>query len=79
MALTPEQVASLTLADIEAIASRFDGAVRTIRDAQALLGGAPVASGAAPQPIRAAHHLTPQEIAEAKALKAQFASSAGEQ
>ena len=37
--MTPEQMDSMTLADLEAMAKRFGAAVATIREAQALLGG----------------------------------------
>lgn len=42
--MTAEDISQLTLADLEAIAERFSGAVRTIREAQALLGGQPMAN-----------------------------------
>ncbi len=37
--MTPEDLASMTLGDLEALAERMDRASRTIRDAMALLGG----------------------------------------
>lgn len=41
MGLTTEQMSSMTLADAEAVASRLEGAARTIRESLAMLGGAP--------------------------------------
>lgn len=49
--MTAEQMAALTLADIEAIAERYSGAVKTIREATSLLsGGVGVAVASAPPP-----------------------------
>lgn len=65
MGLTTEQTASLTLADLEAIAARFAAAVAAIREAQALLGGtappvvAPTPARIAPQAV-----LTPEQQRE---------------
>lgn len=56
MAMTPEDMARLTLADLEAIAARFSAAVATIREAQALLGGASLPA----QPQRPASAPAPQ-------------------
>jgi len=70
MALSNEDMARLTLADLEAVAARFAGAVATIREAQALLGGgvaAPVAHVPAPvAPARpvAAQVISPEQQAE---------------
>jgi hypothetical protein len=55
--VTPEAMDALTLADLEAIASRFDGAVRTIREAQSLLGGSP--TPAAHAGVAVTFHPTP--------------------
>lgn len=46
--MTPEQISALTLAELEQIAGRFEGAVKTIREAQALLGGSSAPAQAAP-------------------------------
>lgn len=53
MALTPDDMSRLTLADVEAIAARFSAAVQTIRESQALLGGAPAVETTRPAIIRA--------------------------
>ncbi len=37
--MTPEEIGNMTLDDLEAMAQRFGAAVKTIREAQALLGG----------------------------------------
>lgn len=61
MGLTPEQIGALTLVDLEAIGERFGSALKTIRDAQALLGGGPVAiatTGIA-APVAPVRHLPP--------------------
>lgn len=46
--MTPEDISTLTLADLEAIAGRMEHAARTIRDAMALLQPAQVQMG---QPV----------------------------
>lgn len=70
MALTPDEISKLTLADVEAIASRFSAAVQTIREAQALLStGAPPASAQPTSPVR---DFTASELAQREALRRQF-------
>lgn len=51
--MTPEELGTLTLADLEAMATRLEGAARTIRDAMTLLHGAPQAglTQVAPPPV----------------------------
>jgi hypothetical protein len=71
--MTPEDVARLTLADLEAIAARFSAAVATIREAQALLGGAaPLPTQSARPsnaPTPAAQIVTPEQQAELSAWR----------
>lgn len=72
--MTAKQLSALTLADIEAIAERLGAAARTIRDAQALLGGgAPVEAQlevrpTAPAPPALKVRWTPAEQAERERL-----------
>lgn len=72
--MTPKEIGKLTLADLEAIAARFESAARTIREAQSLLGGAPAAQAPAPAPVHRLRpstkgaQLTEEEIAEREAL-----------
>lgn len=69
--MTAEQMAALTLADIEAIAERYSGAVKTIREATSLLGGGvlgPVAI-AAPPPQ---NNFNASEVAERQRLLSQI-------
>lgn len=73
MALTPEQIASLTLGELEAIAERFAAAVDTIKTAQSLI--APVTPVVAPPPAPASSgvpriQLSPAEQATRDALLA---------
>lgn len=76
--MTPEEIGALTLADLEAMAARFGAAVKTIREAQALLGGrhnlehgAPAENPPPAQP--APPVLRPNEMAERARLMRQFA------
>lgn len=74
MALTAEQLGQMTLADAEALATRLESAARTIRDAMALMGGAPSVSSpvvlhnasATPAPVV---QWTPEEMAERERLR----------
>lgn len=61
-------MAALTLADIEAIAERYSGAVKTIREASALLGVGPpiVASVTVSSP--SVNNFTPAEMAQRQKL-----------
>lgn len=77
MALTSDEIGNLTLAEVEAIATRYAAAVQTIRDAQALLGGGVVPPPAVPEPYvhRAVHvpvparqRLNAAELAEKERL-----------
>lgn len=83
--MTAEEIGKLSLADLEAIAVRFEGAVRTIREAQALLGGvAPMAAAAPVAPPRLLRpstkglQLTPDELAQREALMADRRASSSE-
>ncbi len=77
--MTPEELGRMTLADLEAAATRFGAAVATIREAQSLLG-APVhavapAIQSAPvvaQIARPANFFTATEQAEKARLLQQF-------
>lgn len=74
--MTAEEIGKLSLADLEAIATRFEAAVKTIREAQSLLGGVPArAAPVAPaarlvRPSTKGVQLTDEEIAEREALLA---------
>lgn len=62
MGMTAEEMGRMTLADLEAMAERFGAAVKTIRDAQALLGGGHMRSpeGFVPVQIDGVTHAVPQ-------------------
>lgn len=67
--MTAEEMGRMTLADLEAMAERFGAAVKTIRDAQALLGGPVVVpNGVAPVDT------TPGQIVRAPAAPVVFFS-----
>lgn len=73
--MTPEQMSAVTLGEFEAMATRLEAAAKQIRDAMALLGGAPAAVAvpvAAPAPaskvpVRSVEW-TPAELAERQRL-----------
>lgn len=78
-----EAMGRMTLAELEAVASRFEAAVKIIREAQALLGPAGGArENVAEPPLRrtpgpplpppTAPNWTPAELAERARLKQQF-------
>lgn len=78
--MTSDEIGNLTLAELEAIAARFEAAVKTIREAQSMLGQ-PVLHNAyaiaPPAPVARdtrrstkATQLTDEEIAEREALLA---------
>jgi hypothetical protein len=79
MALTLDDIGRLTLAELEAIADRFSTAVRTIREAQSLLGGPTVVmtttqpvQNLAPRPPPQNNNFTPAELSERAKLLAQI-------
>lgn len=85
--MTADEMGRMTLADLEAMAERFGAAVKTIRDAQALLGGgqqtfistpvgvsvqSAVVAGTARAVQMPAVHFSPSEQAERAKLLQQF-------
>lgn len=78
MALTSDEIGNLTLSEVEAIATRFAAAVKTIRDAQQLLVGGPMFSPASVpaevlqprlvRPTTKGLELTSDEIAQREAV-----------
>lgn len=70
--MTPDDIAKLTLGELEAIAVRLEHAVGVIRDAQRILGGAVATQPASANPLSATvpPALTPYEVAQREALLA---------